>query len=605
MKLERKLSFWDVFCIASGAMISSGIFILPGIAFSKTGPSIFASYFIGGLIALLGICALIEMATAMPKAGGDYFFITRSLGPLIGTVSGVLSWLAISFKTGFAIFGLSEVIYLLTNFNILAIGIVVTIFFAGINILGIKIASTFDVLLVIILFLVMFIYIFLGFPNINLNHFESFVPHGTNAIFSTAAFVFVSFGGLLKISSIAEEISNPKKNIPLGLLAALIVTTLLYTAVTFILVGIMPTASLSKSLTPIADSAKLLYGTPGFAIITFSAVLAFITTIIAGIMSASRYPFALSRDNLFPAFIGKISKRFKTPVVAISITAALIIFSLFLGLEHIVKAASTIMMTTYILSNIAVIILRESKVHNYRPSFKTPFYPWLPLISIIIFTTLIIELGYESIEISLFFIFLSIAIYFLYGTKKANITYALLHLIERITNKELTNTFLESELRDILRHRDNLQIDHFDKIVKKAYVLDIDEHINSKELVRQLIGDTCLMGYNQLQINQREIKASAISPFVAVPHIIIDGEKKFNIIIVRCKKGIAFSKEYKSIKAVFFLIGTKDEKTIQLQSLTAIAQIIHDKKFQERWLQAKEIHNLKDMLLLSKRRRLL
>ncbi|MFC1771416.1 APC family permease, partial [Candidatus Margulisiibacteriota bacterium] len=426
MKLERKLSFWDVFCIASGAMISSGIFILPGIAFGKAGPAVFLSYFIGGLLALFGICALIEMATAMPKAGGDYFFITRSLGPLIGTISGVLGWLAISFKTAFAIFGLSEIIYLLTNFNIIFVGIVITIFFAILNILGIKIASTLDIILVTALFLIMIIYIVLGFPNVNLQHFEIFTPHGTNAIFSTAAFVFVSFGGLLKISSVAEEISNPKKNIPLGLFSALIVTTLLYTFVTFILVGTFPASDLANSLTPMTTSAKQLFGYPGYIIITIAAIFAFITTIIAGIMSASRYPFALSKDNLFPSFIGRVSKKFKTPIFSIIITSGLIMFSLFLGLEHLVKAASTIMLSSYILSNLAVIILRESKIYNYKPSFKTPFYPWLQLFCIIIFVTLIVDLGYESIEISLFFVFLSIIIYFIYGSKKNKITYALL-----------------------------------------------------------------------------------------------------------------------------------------------------------------------------------
>jgi len=605
MKLERKLSFWDVFCIASGAMISSGIFILPGIAYGKVGPAVFIAYFLGGLIALIGICALIEMATAMPKAGGDYFFITRSLGPLIGTVSGVLSWLAISFKTGFAIYGLSEIVYLLTDINIIIVGIVITIFFAGLNILGIKIASTVDIILVIILFLIMIGYIILGLPNIELSHFEIFIPQGFNAIFSTAAFVFVSFGGLLKISSIAEEVANPKKNIPLGLFSALIVTTLLYTFVTFVLVGVLPMTQLMNSMMPMADSGKQLFGTPGFIVITIASVLAFVTTIIAGIMSASRYPFALSRDNLFPEFIGKVSKTLKTPVVSIIITALLIIFSMFLGLERIAKTASTIMMTTYILSNIAVIILRESKMYNYRPSFKTPFYPWLQLFSIILFVALIVELGYGSIEVSLFFIFLSTVIYFIYGEKKTKMTYALLHLIERVTNKKTTSAFLESELRDILMHRDNLIIDRFDRIIKNAEILDIKKEISIKELVRILIERLCESGYKQAQINQKEIQTSVITPFVAIPQLVIYEDKTFKLIIIRCKKGIRFSKQNNKVKAVFLLIGTKNEKTIQLQSLTAIAQIIYDKKFEKQWLYAKNENNIRDLLLLGKRRRII
>ena len=107
---KKGLGFVDVFCIASGAMISSGIFVLPGLAYSLIGPAMVISYLIAGLLALIGVLSVIELATAMPKAGGDYYFLTRSLGPLVGTVSGLLSWFALSLKTAFAIFGLAEVV---------------------------------------------------------------------------------------------------------------------------------------------------------------------------------------------------------------------------------------------------------------------------------------------------------------------------------------------------------------------------------------------------------------------------------------------------------------------------------------------------------------
>ncbi|MFC1771693.1 PTS sugar transporter subunit IIA, partial [Candidatus Margulisiibacteriota bacterium] len=178
------------------------------------------------------------------------------------------------------------------------------------------------------------------------------------------------------------------------------------------------------------------------------------------------------------------------------------------------------------------------------------------------------------------------------------------HLIERITNKSITNKFLENELRDILRQRDDLVSDRFDNIIKRAQIIDVKSHINSKELVRLIIDRVCMIGHKNLQINQREIKASVITPFVAVPHLIVDGEKVFDIIIVRCKKGVYLSREYQSVKAIFFLIGTKDEKTMQLQSISSIAQIIYNKNYEKQWLQAKDITNIKDILLLSMRHRI-
>jgi amino acid transporter len=108
-------------------MISSGIFILPGLAFSYAGPAVFISYFLAGVLALVGVLSVIELSTAMPKAGGDYYFVTRSLGPLVGTVSGIMSWFALSLKTAFAVFGIAEIVFLLTGTPVLLTAAVVCV----------------------------------------------------------------------------------------------------------------------------------------------------------------------------------------------------------------------------------------------------------------------------------------------------------------------------------------------------------------------------------------------------------------------------------------------------------------------------------------------
>lgn len=105
MKLKKELNLLDVFCIASGAMISSGLFILPGLAHAQAGPAVVVSYLLAGLLAMTGVLSIAELATAMPKAGGDYFFITRGMGPAAGTVAGLLSWLSLSLKSSFALVG--------------------------------------------------------------------------------------------------------------------------------------------------------------------------------------------------------------------------------------------------------------------------------------------------------------------------------------------------------------------------------------------------------------------------------------------------------------------------------------------------------------------
>lgn len=610
MQLKKGLTSIDVFCIATGAMISSGIFILPGLAFSLTGPSVFVSYFLAGLLALIGIMSVIELSTAMPKAGGDYFFIIRSLGPLVGTISGFLSWFALSLKSAFAIYGISQLVFLLTGMNALISAIIICLFFIFLNISGIKEAAKFQVILVISLLLMMVLYVVLGLPNINISNFTPFAPEGINPVFATAGFIFISFGGLLKVASVSEEIKNPKKNIPLGMISSICIITILYTLLLIVTVGVLDPATFSGSLTPIADAAKSFMGTPGFIAISIAALLAFVTTANAGIMSASRYPLALSRDNLLPDTISKVNKKFKTPIVSIIITGIFVILAQLMPLVLLVKAASTIILTSYVLTNISVIILRESKLKHYKPSFRTPLYPWLQIAGIIIFSFFIIDLGLEALEISVSFVLLSAGFYFFYGKNKSKGgEYALLHLLKRIVDNRLTDHLLETELREILCDRDNIKPDKFDKLVKAAIILDLEGPLELDrflEIISKNISDKINMDRNEIFSmlkNRQEDCNTAISPFVAIPHIIIDGSDYYFLMLIRCKQGIRFTPNENAVKAIFVFVGTKEDRAFHLNTLASIATLVQQRDFKENWLSAEDNNYLRDMVLLSKRMR--
>ena len=111
--LKKSLGVLDVFCIASGAMISSGLFVLPGLAYARAGPAVVVSYVLAGLLAATGLLSTAELATAMPKAGSDYFFIARGMGPAVGTVAGLFNWVSFSLKAAFALVGMAALIQLL------------------------------------------------------------------------------------------------------------------------------------------------------------------------------------------------------------------------------------------------------------------------------------------------------------------------------------------------------------------------------------------------------------------------------------------------------------------------------------------------------------
>ena len=607
--LKKDINAFGVFSIATGAMISSGIFILPGLAFTKVGPAVFISYFTAGVLGILGILSMIELATAMPKAGGDYYFINKTFGPLIGSISGILGLIALSLKSAFAIYGIAEIIYLYTGLPALISGIILCALFVVLNIVGVKEAAFFQTGMVIMLLVLMTVYIVTGIPKLDMTNFSGIGQARINSVLVTSGFIFISFGGLLKVANISEEVSNPKRNLPLGMILSISIVTILYTMITFIITGTLSAEQFGNSLTPVADSARNISGTFGYIVILAASTLAFFTTANAGIMAASRYPMALSKDSLLPDKLGSVNKKTNTPVASIIITGAIIIVALLLPLETLVKVASTVILTSYVLTNLSVIILRESKLTNYRPSFKAPLYPWVQIISIALFTFFIVDLGLSAIEISIALIAAGILVYLLYGRRKANHESALLHLMKRIAGEQLMTGKFEDEFRDIIINRDNIEQDNFDILIKDAKITDISGRLDFESLlkivVKEIAADVDMPEKEILDrfIERQKTANTALSDFLAVPHIILDGEDRMFMHIIRATDGIKFTDAEPSVQAVFLLGGTKDKRVLHLKTIAAIASMISQPGFEEEWKKADKTVELKNMMLLSSRRR--
>jgi len=166
MKLKKELNLLDVFCIATGAMISSGLFILPGIAHAQAGPAVVVSYFLAGLLALAGMLSQAELVSAMPKAGGTYFYVTRSMGPAVGTVDGILTWFSLSLKSAFALVGMAAFTRIIVDIDIRIIAVPLCLFFVAVNIFGIKSAGKIQRILVFGLLGILIYYIVRGIPAI-------------------------------------------------------------------------------------------------------------------------------------------------------------------------------------------------------------------------------------------------------------------------------------------------------------------------------------------------------------------------------------------------------------------------------------------------------
>ena len=487
--LKKKLTFFDVFSVATGAMISSGLFILPGLAFAKAGPAVILSYVIAGLFCIPTLLSMAELTTAMPKAGGDYFYIMRGFGPLLGTVAGFSTWFSLSLKGAFALIGMGAYLSLVTNMPLHIIALFCCVFFIILNLIGVKEAGRFQVFLVLGLLGILLIYIVWGSKTVNLLNFTPFFEKGLNSMLATASFVFISYGGLTKVAALAEETKNPGKNLPLGMILSIVVTAILYATVIFITIGVLNPASLKQTLTPISDGAGVFGGDVLKIVISIGAFLAFISTANAGIMTASRYPLGMSRDKLLPNKFQKISSKFKTPYFSILFTGAFMILSiLFLRLELLIKVASSVLILLYIFANLTLILFRESKILSYKPKFYSPFYPYLQILGILGGFFLLIEMGTLIVFMTGIFLLLGFIWYRIYAKKRAAQDSALIYVLEKLVarDKNLTSDSLLTELKDIVIQRDEIVADRFHKLIEESIVLDIEEPLKMKDFFKQV-----------------------------------------------------------------------------------------------------------------------
>ena len=630
MELKKELKFFDIFCIALGTMISSGIFVLPSLGYSKTGPIIFLAFLFGGILASFGVMSLVELGTAMPKAGGDYFYVTRSMGPVFGTVSGTISFMASLLETAFSILGVGTVIsYLLySDFNknfVVLIAIFTTIIFTGLNLIGVDLASKFERIVVVIVISFLSVFMFFELKSFDITMFSPLIQVYDNGVLKESydfftlkgfqnfiyatSFIFVAFGGFTSAISTAEEVKNPRKNIPLGLFGALIVGTLLISSVSFVNIGILDGVSFTKSLYPVADVGKKLFGSFGYNTIMYIALFAFVSTANAGILSASRYPLALSRDGLYPEFLGKIHKKYKTPVNSVYLSGLVILILIFLPLELLAKMASAVVFSTLIFTNIAIIILRESKISNYRPSYKIPFYPILPLFATFIYYVGLSILGFKSILMMAMVVLLAVIIYFRYGKDHYSQEYAFQHLILKLSETVNIEHNLETELREIITSRDEIELDNFDRLVTSSIILDLKGPLTLAELIdieAQRLSQVIDFDKDYLieLFREREnISSTAFTEFTAIPHIVIDKDDFFSLTIIRCKEGINFNEKFQSVKSVFLFISSKNLRKEHLHTLASIANLVRDESFEESWLNAKNDNYIRDLILLSERKR--
>ena len=610
-KLKKEIGLLGVFSIAAGTTLSAGFFLLPGLAAQQAGPALILAYILAAIPLIPAMLSVVELATAMPKAGGVYYFLDRSLGPLVGTIGGIGTWLALILKVAFALIGMGAYISLfIPGLSITPIAIILAISLGLLNVFGAKKSGKFQIYLVGGLLALLTFFIGGGLPELNYDHFNNFFDAGFDSIIATAGLVYISYVGVTNVASLAEEVNNPEKNLPIGVFLALGLAILIYILGTVVMVGVLPMSELKETLTPVASTAKVFFGDWGMYILSVAAILAFVSVANAGTMSASRYPLAMSRDHILPPYFRRLG-RFDTPVYSIVLTVSIIIVLLItLDPTGIAKLASGFQLLMFALVCLAVIIMRESKIDSYDPGYKSPFYPWLHIFGIISSLYLIFEMGSLPIIFSSGLVITGGLWYWFYARGKVERNGAIYHIFERLGQQRFKG--LDTELRGILKEKGLRKGDPFDKIVTESKVFDIMEDITFPEAVNlsaSLVSKHIPLSTDEIVKRIMEgtrVGATPVTHGVALPHFRCAGIEHSMLVLMRVKNGIDIpifnpltykEEDVQRVAAVFFLISPEKNPTQHLRILAQIAGRVDDDSFVDEWNSAKDEQELKEALL--------
>ncbi len=612
-KLKKNLTLFDVYAMSTGAMFSSGLFLLPGIAASYTGNSVYLAYLLAGFLILPAMYCMAELSTAMPKAGGTYYFLDRSMGPLMGTIGGLGSWVAVVFKSAFALVGMGAYlgIYLDLPFTITAI--LLTLAFGAINIFGAKETTFLQRVLVTTLVIILVGFCFFGFKSTGLaNTFAPeeghgpFFKSGIIGFVSTIGLVFVSYAGLTKVASVAEEVQNPDRNIPLGMTLSLITATIIYTLGTLILIKVLEPQALYESLTPIADAGRVFMGNwplgIGVFLIVVAAIAAFASTGNAGIMSASRYPYAMAKDKLVPEKLSGLGK-YGTPTIAIIATVlAMVVVLILFDVASVAKLASAFQLLLFGLVCVAVIVMREARIDSYKPGFKAPFYPWLQITGILISFWLIIEMGILAIAFTGMVTIGCVLWYHFYGAKRTVRRGAIFHVHQRLGQQRYEG--LELELMTIIHDRTQAENLSYEAVIARSVMMDFRYGMYNlpqlHDIMREQADIHFQIGENVIEseFSKEKLQLRPINSGVFIAYQSSSDIEQPELFVMRfgpqSKLELPLTEEAHTL---MFLLTPNKPVGLDLRLAGHLAEVVQSDHFETRWLAAKTDKEMNEVLM--------
>lgn len=404
-RLKRTLTAWDLTALGIGAIIGTGIFVLIGTAVvgdahrPGAGPGIVLSFILSGVTCALAALCYAEFAAMIPVAGSAYTYSYATLGEFLAWITGwnlileygvacvavAIGWSGY-FNNILKTIGIELPIWAtrapgsdggLVNLPAAVIVLLVT----AVLVRGVKESARTTGLIVMIKVAVILFFIAVGFSAVETTNWSPFMPFGFQGVGAAAAIVFFAYIGFDAVSTTAEEAHNPQRDLPIGIIASLVICTILYVLVAAVLTGIIPYTKIDVHA-PVAEALRAIGFRWGAALVAVGALAGITSVLFVMMIGQIRVFFAMSRDRLLGPWLSAVHPRFRTPHRATWVTGiGIAALSAFVPIGEAADMTNIGTLFAFVLVSVGVLLLRKMRPEHPRP-FRIPFMPWVPLLSI-------------------------------------------------------------------------------------------------------------------------------------------------------------------------------------------------------------------------------
>jgi basic amino acid/polyamine antiporter, APA family len=447
--LNRVLGAFDLTMLGVGAIIGTGVFVLTGVAAAKyAGPALILSFIIAGLACVFAALCYSEFASMIPQSGSAYTYSYVAFGELFAWILGwdlVLEYgLASSavasgwsgyFQSLLSGFGIHLPTVLTSAFDpkngtFIDLPAVIIVFLVTVILSrGVKESAKFNAIMVFIKLAVILLFIVVGVWYVEPTNWVPFMPFGFSGVATGAAVVVFAYFGFDAVSTAAEEVKNPQRNLPIGILSALAICTILYIIVSLILTGIVPFDMLNVK-DPVAFALQYIGQDWAAGFISLGAIVGITTVLIVMMFGQTRLFFAISRDGLIPKALSSVHPKTQVPLKSTWVTGLLVaIFAGFVPLDRLAELTSIGTLFAFSTVSLGVAVLRKTHP-NLQRGFKTPWVPVIPGLAVLFCVYLMFQLSAFTWMGFLVWLAIGLVIYFVYGYKNSHLN---------VSNKQTDN----------------------------------------------------------------------------------------------------------------------------------------------------------------------